>query len=619
MPGKRGSKPAPREQRRWAWIIAACLIPICLAGLSLYVQGLTMRAWNAVVEYRSQYLFDLEPVPATGDPGTEGVLLIIVDGLRVDNSKLLDTWNAARNGQGSIPAGADLTAIAGQPSLSDPAAAVIPSGTSQEIHGVTTNWYEGLLKVDNLFESARRSAKSTVVVAGKGWVDLYGDSIDRMYQFDDSEGTYDQMVFEQAMEVLTGGAPLPDLMVVHFGGVDHDSHEYGGSSPEALATAKVIDGYIAQLLAAWDLDKRTAILTSDHGHIATGGHGGWELEVITTPLVMAGKAVKPGTYPAASQCDIAPTICALLGMSMPSHSIGTVLDGVIDLGTEDMAKAFADLGQARHAFTREYLAGTNEALIDPEGGGGPAEVLAEAADKLEAAGDLLDQAWVHIVAGNPDMALQTAKEALWNMDETRASVREVRLGVERGSRMIPALLLALLPLVPLFFLSRNRRFGLAVGGAVLYFAAYHLLFFVVHGYRWSLSIFNSEDLVESFFNSRMLEAAILAVLAGAVVGILVGLKRDYDGPELAESAATTSYFIAYVLGLQVILFFYLYGVSFDWFIPNLVWGFKFYVDLLQVVPTGLASVLVVPVALLFAKLAASLGGARSARPPVGTK
>lgn len=179
-------------------IAAACIIVALLVGVSLVAYNVTMAAWNAVVDYSSPYIFpDLEPQPGTDKASTGGVLLIIVDALRLDTSKTLPGFNAARNGAGSTPAGADFVATTGQPSLSDPAAAVIPSGTSQEIHGVTTNWYEGALKVDNIFTSARRSGKATTVVAGKGWVDLYRDSIDQMYAFDDSASDYDEQVFGQ--------------------------------------------------------------------------------------------------------------------------------------------------------------------------------------------------------------------------------------------------------------------------------------------------------------------------------------------------------------------------------------------------------------------------------------
>lgn len=586
----------------------ACLIAVLLAGLSLYAKELTMTAWNAVVGYRSPYHFQLEPVPPSGQPATDGVLLIIVDGLRLDTSRELPTWNAIRQGAAGGPA-ADLSAVTGQPSLSNPAAAVIPSGTSQEIHGVTTNWYEGLLQVDNLFTAAARSGRTTTVVAGKGWVDLYGDSIGTMYKFDDAAADYDELVLDQALTVLnaakSGQSPWPDLMIVHFGGVDVASHKFGAISPENLAVALKLDGYIGRLLEVYDLQSRTVILTSDHGHIDTGGHGGWEPEVINAPLVLAGRAVTAGLMPAAKQVDIAPTIAALLGLSQPSETIGTILDNAVNLPPEDLAKAFIDLGRVRFAFSQAYLA---EVVGDYPS----SQALASLEQNVVDGDGLIDQAWVNLTAGEPALAVEAAKGGLYLMDLGREKAQDLRAADERRSRLTPSLMLALLPLLAFLYLGRNRWSGYALGAAVLYFVGHSLLFYVVHGFRLSLSVFNEETMIQAFFNARMLEAAAVVVLSGLVLGLVVGWRKAYEGPELAEAAATTSYLVAYGLGLQAVLFYYLYGIGFAWRLPNLLWGFKFYADCLQIVPVGLAAALVVGAALLGAKITARLtaGGGR---------
>ena len=58
-----------------------------------------------------------------------------------------------------------------------------------------------------------------------------------------------------------------------------------------------------------------------------------------------------------------------------------------------------------------------------------------------------------------------------------------------------------------------RALVAAGAGAATYYAVYNALFFVVHGNQWSLSSFNSEDLISSWMNQRMIEA-IIAGLAG---------------------------------------------------------------------------------------------------------
>lgn len=606
---KKGAPPAP-SQSRTVLILSACLIPLLLVGFSLYAKDLTAVAWNAVAEYQSPYLFEVEPQAATSRPATGGVLLIIIDGLRVDLSRDLPTLNQLRQ------AGADLIAEVGQPSLSNPAAAVIPSGTTQEIHGVTTNWYEGQIRVDSLFRSAQRSGKTTGVVGGKGWIDLYADTIGEMHVFDDYALTYDDEVFEQAMAMLTGTKPLPDLLIVHFGGTDQFAHSHGGASQEYRDVALKIDGYVAEMLAAYDLDNRTVIITADHGHIDTGGHGGWEPEVLNVPLIFTGKAARQGTAvdpqkgisATTRQVDIAPTIAALLGMSMPTHTVGTILTEAVVIPDEDLAKAFINLAETRYVFSRQYFSTVARTL-------GPGQAISEAAVNIEDGSELAGQAWVNLVAGDPALAVITAKGSLHLSDQGREKVKDLRLKAERSSRATTAILLALLPLLALYFLVRNRWFVVAVGGAALYFIGYNVLFFLIHGYRHSLSVFNEDRLIMQFFNARMLEAALIVLAVAVLMGLVVGLRKEYDGPELAQGVAGMSYLVAYGLALQVLWFFYQNGVSFGWFVPDLRMGMKFYIDLMQVVPTGLASLAVVPLTLGVAKLTTAIGKGRAAAPP----
>ncbi len=299
-------------------------------------------------------------------------------------------------------------------------------------------------------------------------------------------------------------------------------------------------------------------------------------------------------------------------MSQPSETIGTILDNVVSIPAEDLAKDFIDLGRTRYEFSQAYVEAVSSRL-------GPSQTLTEAETNIDDGNGLVDQAWVNLVAGDAARAVQAAKGGLYLMDEGRDKVKTVRLGAERGARTGTSLLLVLLPLIPLFYLGRNRWSGLALGGAVLYFVLHSLLFYVIHGFRLSLSIFNEESMVKSFFNMRMIEAAAVVILAGLAFGFAAGWRKRYQGAELAEGAATLSYLVAYGLGLQIVLFYYLYGVSFGWYIPNLKWGFKFYADCLQLIPTGLASVAVVPLALVAAKLAALVSRGRAATPPVSAK
>ena len=66
------------------------------------------------------------------------------------------------------------------------------------------------------------------------------------------------------------------------------------------------------------------VVAADHGHIATGGHGGWESVVTSVPAVFSGPGI-PIVAGAASQSDVAPTVALLAGIPVPRFSAGAPL------------------------------------------------------------------------------------------------------------------------------------------------------------------------------------------------------------------------------------------------------------------------------------------------------
>ena len=578
-------------------VIAAGLTLLVLVGLAYSAQSIIGTAWAAVVDYQSRYTFALTPAPSTRQPATGGVVLVVVDGLRLDTSRQLVAFNQARNGASGQPAGADFAVVTGQPSLSSPGAAVILSGTTPDIHGVTTNWYEGPIKIDDLLKAVNRSGRTAALIGGQGWVQLFADSSATLYTKDEAAEDYDRQVFEQAMTVLDAAATPPDLTVVHFGGLDTASHEFGATSPEALAAAQTIDGYLTELLSAYDLSQRTVILTSDHGHIDTGGHGGSEAVVATVPLVMAGKGIVPGSTGEGRQEDIAPTIAALLGTEIPTHCTGTILTGAVGLTPEEMTRALTELAELRYEFSKNYALAAVRDMIK-----GPA--LPRAIATMYSGKEQADSAVSKLASGQTDEAYANATRGLALINQGREDVKQAQTQADTGKRTPRAITVALGGLLLLLYLARNRWLPWAALGAVLYFAVYNFLYFLAHGLWWSLSVLN-EGMVEAFFLNRMLEAAGITLLLAIGLGLVAG-RRKYEGPELAQGVATFGFGVVYLLGLQVLVFYVPNGVHFTWFIPDLTRGFKFYADLAQMVAVGVASVLAVPLALAAAKLGAKL-------------
>jgi glucan phosphoethanolaminetransferase (alkaline phosphatase superfamily) len=152
------------------------------------------------------------------------------------------------------------------------------------------------------------------------------------------------------------------------------------------------------------------------------------------------------------------------------------------------------------------------------------------------------------------------------------------LSGERLGRIPMVLLLAAPFLLWLLIMAwRRMSLGAPLAGALLYFAAYYALFFG-RGNLFSLSAFNSEDQIEAYFTQRGTDALIALVLAALLAGILSRRRTIYE----ATLAGVNALFLA-ALGLaaQVLAFYWMWNWEFSWYLPDLAWGFKYYLDMLQ--------------------------------------
>lgn len=513
------------------------IVLLILVGVALGAFQLAQYSWDEVAEYRSPFTGAL-PSGKEGQPLVERVVLVVIDGLRLDASQEMVNLNRLR-GQG-----VDLVARVGQPSLSYPSWTVISTGAWQEISGVTTNWYEGEVEVDTIFREAQRRGLRTAVVGDDGWLQLFGPWVERVVTFEgvseeeyrDLEAIYalDDRILKGALEAL---AEEPHLLLIHFEGPDNLGHGFGGASPEYRADVQRVDDHLGELLAAIDLESTALIVTADHGQIDTGGHGGWESVVTRVPLVMVGRGIAPeGQGVEVNQTDIAPTVAVLLGTAIPTHNQGRALFEYLDIDPRLEAQRKDDLAEQQSRFYNTYI----------------------------------------------NWLTGTTPQERTVSEEMAQPAKMSRLSRERVGRLPIALSVALVPALYIGFYPRKRELLLPLGGALLYFGVYNLLFFG-RGNSWSLSAFNSEAQIWAFITQRIVEAALVSALVGLVVGWL-GRNRSAYGAALA--AVNTSFLVAYGLILQIDLFYLLWNVSFSWYLPNLRMGFKYYLDLFQLVAVG---------------------------------
>lgn len=551
-------------------ILLLVLVLLILAAIGYQAQNVAVIGWDSVVEYQTSYLTRL-PRGSAAEPLARRVVLVLVDGLRLDASRNMSHLNELRQ------RGADLSVRVGQPSLSYPSWTVIASGAWQEISGVTTNWYEGEVQVDTIFQAARDAGMPAVVVGSGGWEKLYGSHLTEFVQVPVPE---DENAPPEAWAQMDGDSlrlairvldDYPEgLILVYFGGTDELAHRYGGVSSQYLGEVQKVDEYIGRLAERLDLEKDVLIVTADHGHVDGGGHGGWEKEVLHVPLVMVGKAIRRGAYTERLQADIAPTVAALLGLPIPVYAQGRPLLEMLEASVDAKGRIGLNAGLQLVGF---YDAYAQTLGVRPFAGGSLAKYRERLARGEEGA---LSSMWEEITA----QARAARVKRFWRE-------RLLRLPIALGIALVPLLYL-------LLFRRRLRQVLLPLGFALLYFVFYNALFFG-RGYHWSLSAFNSEAQIEAFFNERLLDAAISFIAAGLLLA-LVSWKRPLL--QTLERMVTFAFFVGYLLLLQVDLFYWLYNIRFSWALPDLKLGFKYYMDLLQMVPTGLLGVILAPLGVL---------------------
>jgi hypothetical protein len=551
-------------------IAVLVVIPLFLALLGFIGQKLMVYSWNELNSYESLYN---DPLPAGqgGEPLTDQVVIVLQDGLRLDTSMELEAWNQLR------AQGADLSVRVGQPSLSIPSFTVINTGTYQELSGVVTNSYNGPIPpVDSIYYQAQAAGLTTAMVQEAGGPKLFEPCLDSPIFPEipkDDRKAADDIILEESLVALEA---KPNLLWIHFSGSDWSGHHYGGASEEYRQFAREIDARIAKIADAMDLTSSVLIANSDHGQIDTGGHGGWEEVVVQAPLVIVGENIKPGSYGEVEQARIAPTVATLLGLPMAAHNQGLPLFDLLDTSSQTKAERAVDIATQHELFYSQYLSIIGASAYADEG-------LVEAEKAL--------------AQGDHETAYQRATDFAAAIRQRAEGARESRLWRERLGRLPLALLILAVPVLYLAFYPKKRDLLVSVIGAAIYFLLYNGFFFI-RGFAWSLSTFNEEYLIPGFLQQRMIEGAVCLLLGAVVVGVLMRGRTILD---TALAAVNMSFIVALGLILQVDLFYWVYGLEWSWFLPNFRWGIKYYFDLVQLLPTGLAA-LIAPLIVIGAKL-----------------
>lgn len=262
------------------------------------------------------------------------LLLVGIDGLRLD---VLDL--------GRLPALARV--LAGErsamtmpvPTISGPCWSTLLTGASIAEHGVVDNTFVGsrLDGIPDLLAQASDADPRRTTFAGAGWPPLVDPAgvgpvirtreaerraeLHRIVVRDGETSGYRSADGEVArVAVAAVRIAAPDVAFAYLGEVDEAGHLSGARSVEYAAAAERVDAHLERLLEA--VDRRAVetgeawvvAVTTDHGHLDEGGHGGGEPEVTASFVARLGFGAEPDAWPGRiTPEELTPRLLAGLG------------------------------------------------------------------------------------------------------------------------------------------------------------------------------------------------------------------------------------------------------------------------------------------------------------------
>lgn len=524
--------------KQYRQIIFGMIAFLVIAALSYtWATGLM----DSLYAYRSP--FANAPIPAgrpLGAPVSHHVVAILVDALRVDtaaNVRVMPYLNQLR------AEGASATIHSSTPSYSFPGWSVLMTGAWTDLSdGPALNPPDGVSAwtwtQDNVFTSIHNAGMKTAFSGTDYFLQVIpASSLDASFTVHNETVANDNLSADEAVKFIQSGEY--QFLLIHINQVDWAGHHEGGPrDPRWNEAAARADKLIEQIASSLDFGQDTVIVFSDHGQINAGGHGGQDAVVLIQPFIMTGVGVKPGAYGDINQTDVAPTIAALLGASIPAVSQGQVLTDMLTLSDSQLSNIIsASIPQQRtlyEAYAKAMGVEPVQVTLDPN----------------------------HY----PVTIFQSAM----------TSIKNERLNRERLPRTIFAGMLAL---IPLFFLFKNRGKTLMwfLVGAAIYLAVFHFQYAILQGRTYSLSsVTTSDDII----NSTALSAAIAFIAAWLIMFIILRVfsKKPLQAANTHIAFAAT---LLYIVALPALWGYAYNGALVTWTMPDMASMFMAFLSILQ--------------------------------------
>ena len=252
------------------------------------------------------------------------ILLVGIDGLILN--KAVDSGRAPT--LASLKETGHFTELTmSAPTLSGPGWSTLLTGSTHAEHAVRDNWFSGhhLLIRPDLLSRAFYQDQSTTTFAAAGWPPLVDPSgvgpviherreqaragQHRVISRDGETYGYQKVDAEIATAALFALEKYgPDVSFVYFCDADEAGHVYGVLGTEYLDAIARVDEHLTRLHQAIDIRARELneewllVVTTDHGHLDQGGHGGETPQEVVSFVIAVGVGGDHPKWPA----DFAP-------------------------------------------------------------------------------------------------------------------------------------------------------------------------------------------------------------------------------------------------------------------------------------------------------------------------
>lgn len=539
-------------------IVFGVLASLIIAAVSYFW---TTGAIDSLYAFRSPLTQDPPaPGPALDSPLTRRVVFVLIDGLRNDtaNDASVMPFLAELRARG-----ASATVHSRPPSFSAPSYTVLFTGAWPDISdGPAVNldyddywaWTQ-----DNLFSAVHRAGGRTAI-SGYYWFEklVPQDAVADHFYTPGEDAAADRQVVDAALPWLKGNQH--QLVLIHLDQVDHAGHHEGGPiNPNWNAAASRADGLLREIVTALDLSQDAVLVTSDHGHLDTGNHGGPEPVLLLQPLVLAGAGVQPGEYGDTQQVDTAPTLAALLGLNVPASSQGTVLAQMLALSASRVAEINQAVASQQNALVNAYA--TSIGWSQGYAAGAPPNDI----NRLNA-------------------------------------IRNEKLTTERIPRLVVVLAL-LVAVAVIVWQSRSRALGWALIAALAYLIVFNVRYALLSHRTYSLtSVTGANELI--FY---VLVTALLAFVVAWLVFVLGTRLFFQPSAQAARLTLGLGLLTLGVVALPALFSFVWNGPLITWTLPEMWSFFLGFLGTLQALFIALFGI-------LFAGLAALV--TRFTRPPM---